>query len=102
MAIKSFKHKGLKNLYYNGDRSGVQPIHADKLLLILDAIAASHQPKDMRAIFGGKFAEKQGSGEGVFSLEVNGNWRVTFQIESEGAILVDYLDYHGKKIKAKK
>ena len=39
---------------------------------------------------------------GVFSIEVNGNWRLTFEIEDDGAVLLDYRDYHGKQIKAKK
>ena len=56
MAIKSFSHKGLKNLFYKGDSSGVQPIHAAKLEIMLDIIHASHQPKDLRAIYGSKFA----------------------------------------------
>jgi proteic killer suppression protein len=102
MAIKSFSHKGLKNLFYKGDSSGVQPIHAAKLEIMLDIIHASHQPKDLRAIYGSKFAEKLGSGAGVFSIEVNGNWRITFEIEDDGAVLLDYRDYHGKQIKAKK
>jgi proteic killer suppression protein len=100
MAIKSFKHKGLKKFFYEGNTSGIQSNHAQKLGYILDAIEASHHPKDLKAIYGKKFAEKKGSGEGVFSLEVNGNWRITFQIKDDGAVLVDYLDYHGKKIKA--
>lgn len=102
MGIKSFTHKGLKNLFYKGDSSGVQPIHAEKLILMLDTINASHHPKDLKAIYNNKFSEKIGSGAGVFSIEVSGNWRVTFEITDEGAVLLDYCDYHGKQIKAKK
>ena len=99
MAIKSFKHKGLKKYYYKGDSSKLQPFHVDKISDILDTLEASHQPKDMKAIFGNQFAEKTGSGEGVYSVEVNGNWRITYQVEDDGAVVVDYLDYHGKQIK---
>jgi proteic killer suppression protein len=56
----------------------------------------------MKALYGHKFREKTGSGEGVYSLDVSGNWRVTFEIEDDGAVLLDYRDYHGKQIKAKK
>ena len=48
-----------------------------------------------------QFSEKKGSGQGVYSIEVNGNWRITFQIEEDGAIFLDYADYHGKQIKAR-
>ena len=58
-------------------------------------------PKDLKAVFS-SLEQKKGSGEGVYSIQVNGNWRVTFQIEDDGAILVDYCDYHGKQIKAVK
>ncbi|PKG93379.1 type II toxin-antitoxin system RelE/ParE family toxin [Paraglaciecola sp. MB-3u-78] len=102
MAIKSFSHKGLKKLFYKGDSSGIQPIHTDKLVIMLDIIQASHYPKDMKAIYGPKFREKVGSGAGVYSVDVSGNWRVTFEIEDDGAVLLDYRDYHGKQIKAKK
>ncbi len=100
MAIKSFSHKGLKNFYYDGITKGLNPNHVTKLGFILDAIDASHHPKDLKAIYQKRFSEKKGSGEGVYSIVVNGNWRVTFQIKDDGAVLLDYRDYHGKQIKA--
>lgn len=103
MAIKNFKHKGLKKFFYEGTEQGIDSNHAEKLEDILDAIDASHHPADLKALFGSPaFAQKKGSGKGVFSIQVNGNWRVIFEIEDDGAVLVDYCDYHGKKIKAKK
>jgi len=97
MAIKSFKHKGLKKFFYNGDASGIQTNHEQKVGFILDAIDSSHYPQDLKALYANKFAEKKGSGEGVYTIEVNGNWRITFQVKDDGAVLVDY---HGKQIKA--
>lgn len=101
MTIKSFAHKGLENFYYDNSLAGINPQHSGKLARILDAIEASHHPKDLRAIFLHKFAEKKGSGKGVYSLVVNGNWRITFEIKDDGAVFLDYLDYHGKNLKAK-
>lgn len=101
MAIKSFSHKHLESFFRTGSTKGLNPNHATKLGLVLDAIDSSHHPIDLKAIFSDKFAEKKGSGKGVYSIEINGNWRVTFQIVDDGAILLDYLDYHGKQIKAK-
>lgn len=101
VAIKSFSHKGLKNLYYNDDRSGVDSNHATKLIDMMDYIDSSHHPHDLKAIYNNKFSEKKGSAKGVYSIEINGNWRLTFQIESEGAIFLDYADYHGKQIKSR-
>ncbi|WP_421254710.1 type II toxin-antitoxin system RelE/ParE family toxin [Aeromonas sp. 600282] len=98
MAIKSFRHKGLKNFFYKDDRSGLSPMYIDAIGDILDALDASHHPQDMRAIFGDQFAKKKGHAAGVYSVEVNGNTRITFEIEDDGAVVVDYVDYHGKKI----
>lgn len=101
MAIKNFTHKGLKKFFFKDDSSGLNPNHVEIVGFILDAIDSSHHPKDLKGIYKHKFDEKQGSGKGVYSIEVNGNWRITFQVDSDGAILLDYRDYHGKNIKAK-
>jgi proteic killer suppression protein len=68
---------------------------------MLDLIDASHHPADLKGLYKEKFEEKKGSGKGVYSIKVNGNWRITFQISDDGAVLLDYCDYHGKKIKAR-
>ena len=45
MAIKSFKHKGLKRFFYDDNPSGIQSDHLKKVGYILDAIDSSHHPK---------------------------------------------------------
>ena len=102
MAIKSFKHKGLKKFFYEDDRSKLNPNHIVAIGDILDSLDASHLPIDMKALFGAEFSEKKGSGKGVYSVKVSGQWRITYEIENDGAVIVDYLDYHGKQIRAKK
>lgn len=32
--------------------------------------------------------------EGHWSVQVSGNWRLTFAFQGEDAPFVDYLDYH--------
>ena len=91
--IKSFKHKGLKNLFYHGDRSGINPEHAAKLVRILDRLDASLNPQDMN-LPGYKLHELKGKEKGTWSVWISGNWRVTFQFEENDAIAVDYRDYH--------
>ena len=44
MAIKSFKHKGLKKFFYDDNPSGIQSDHLKKVGYILDAIDSSHHP----------------------------------------------------------
>ena len=50
-------------------------------------------PGDMN-LTGYRLHQLAGDEEGVWSVWVNGNGRVTFRFEQENAILVDYRDYH--------
>ena len=99
MAIKNIKSKALKK-FCDGDVSKVKPDHIECIFDILTSLLASHAIRDLKSSFS-SFTEKKGSGKGTYSIDVSGNWRITFQIEDEGVILVDYLDYHGKKIRSK-
>lgn len=101
MAIKNFRSRKLKVFWENNDESKVAQEHVTKIGDILSALDASHHPRDIKAWFGRGFRAKKGNAEGVYSVDVNGNWRITFEIEDDGAILLDYCDYHGKKIKKK-
>ena len=100
MAIKSFTHKGLKRFHLFGDTRGIIHHHTTRLEDILGTLEASHELRGIRAIFSWQFQEKRGSDAGVYSIQVNGNWRVTFELESDGAVLLNYCDYHGKTIRA--
>ncbi len=91
--IKTFSHKGLKKLFEDDDRSGVQPTHAEKLLDILDRLDASSNVQDMRYP-GSNLHELQGNRKGVWSVSVSKNWRVTFTFQDGDAYNVDYEDYH--------
>ncbi len=91
--IKSFKHKGLEQLFISGSKKGIQPEHSNKLLRILDRLDASLSPKDMN-LPGYKLHKLIGKEENTWSVWVSGNWRVTFKFEREDAISVNYEDYH--------
>jgi len=91
--IKSFKHKGLEKLFINDDRSNINQNHADRILRILDRLDASSIPNDMN-LPGYKLHQLKGKRKGLYSVWVNGNWRIVFQLENNNAIAVDYLDYH--------
>ena len=91
--IKSFVHKSLKECYETGSKKGIQPGHAPKLARILDRLDASISPQDMN-LPGYKLHPLKGDKREMWSVTVNGNWRVTFYFEGQDAYLVDYLDYH--------
>ena len=91
--IKSFRHAGLEKFFFTGSKAGIQPIHARKLNVQLTTLNKARMPADMAAP-GWNLHELRGDLKGHWSIQVNGNWRLTFRFEGEDAILVDYRDYH--------
>jgi proteic killer suppression protein len=91
--IKSFAHKGLAVFYQTGSAKGIVPQHARRLRLILTTLDDAATPTDVDLPAFGLHSLK-GELAGMFSVRVNGNWRVIFSFDGEDVILVDYLDYH--------
>ena len=91
--IKSFKHKGLQRFFYDGDKRGIQPTHAQKIADILDRLDASVKLQDMNYP-GSNLHQLKGELKGVWSVKVSGNWRVSFKFVEGNAYILDYLDYH--------
>ncbi len=93
MAIQSFRHKGLKRFFATGAVTGIQPAHAARLRLLLGVLNAAAAPRDV-SLPGLRLHELKGSRKGVWSVNVSGNWRVTFRFGADGIEDVDYQDYH--------
>ncbi len=91
--IKRFKHKGLKKLFKEDDRSKVNPEHAEKLLDLLDRLDASKKAEDMR-FPGSGFHQLENNRKYDYAVTVSGNWRLTFTFEDGDAYDVNYEDYH--------
>jgi len=91
--IKSFRHRGIERFFKTGSKAGVQPKHAEKLKRQLFALDNAKRPEDMNAP-GWRLHELKGSLANHWSIDVSGNWRLTFAFEGGDAILVDYQDYH--------
>lgn len=91
--IKTFKHKGIEEFFETGSRAGIQPAHAAKLKRQLTALNNAKEPKHMD-IPGWRLHPLQGNLADHWSVDVSGNWRLTFAFEGNDAVLVDYQDYH--------
>ena len=97
--IRSFKHKELEKFFLANSKKGIQPKHATKLTDILAALGAA-QTIAFVDIPGWNLHQLKGDEAMVWSVKVNGNWRVTFLFtektdENEGyAEVLDYRDYH--------
>jgi toxin HigB-1 len=91
--IKSFAHKGLEEFHKTGSKKGIRPDHAGKLCRILDSLETAAKPSEMN-FPGFRLHELKGEMTGMWSVTVNGNWRVTFAFDGVDVIVVDYKDYH--------
>lgn len=91
--IKSFKHKGLQAFFESGSKKGVQAKHANKLRLQLAVIDTAHTIDDID-IPGYRLHPMKGKRKNLWSIIVNGNWRITFEFEQGDAYIVNYEDYH--------
>jgi len=91
--VKSFKHKGLKKFYDTGSTKGVQSNHVRKLRMQLAALDTAQSVEDID-IPGYRLHQLKGSRKGLWSITVNGNWRLTFEFIDGNVHILNYEDYH--------
>jgi len=91
--IKSFKHKDLKKYFESGSTSGIQAKHQHKLRMQLTAIDTAQKIEDID-LPSFKLHLLKGNRAGVWSITVNGNWRITFEFIDGNAYILNYEDYH--------
>jgi len=91
--IKSFKHKGLEKFYETGNMRGIQADRAKKLRLQLAALDSA-QTIDDTDLPGYRLHPLKGDIKGLWSITVNGNWRITFDFKDSNTYIVNYEDYH--------
>jgi len=91
--IKSFKHKGLQAFYEKETTKGIISRHAKKLKEQLAIIDTAIEIKDVD-LPGYQLHRLKGNRRAIWSISVNGNWRITFSFEKGDAYTLDYEDYH--------
>ena len=91
--IRNFIHKGLKNFYLTGSTAGIQARHASRVRVILAQLNQAKTIEDMD-IPTLRLHQLKGDRKDIWSVVVQGNWRITFRFEDEGAEIVNYEDYH--------
>ncbi len=91
--IRSFKHKGLEQFFLKGKTKGIQAKHIQKLRNQLAAIHSATIIDDIN-LPGWRLHLLSGKRQNVWSITVNGNWRVTFEFEDGNAYILNYEDYH--------
>jgi toxin HigB-1 len=91
--IKSFRHKGLKQLFETGRSRGVAADLTRRLIRQLDFLNRATSPSDMD-LPGNRLHELKGARKGTWSVTVSGNWRLTFTFQGADALDVSLEDYH--------
>jgi proteic killer suppression protein len=91
--IKSFKHKGLQDFYENNNSSGIQAQHRQKIRMQLVALDTATVIDDMD-LPGFRLHPLKGNMKGLWSIDVNKNWRITFEFKAGDVYIVNYEDYH--------
>ena len=90
--IKSFKHKGLCELFETGGTRRVRPNLQSRCLRRLEALDQAEVLNDLN-VPGFNFHGLHGVPK-RYSIHVNGPWCITFEWEDGEALRVDFEQYH--------
>jgi proteic killer suppression protein len=90
--IRSFRHKGLKELFESGSSRKVRQDLQERALRRLDVLDAAEDLSEL-SIPGFDFHPLRGK-PSRYSLHVNGPWCITFEWEDGHALRVNLEQYH--------
>ena len=91
--IKSFKHKGLQELFEKGKTKRISPDFCPRLIRQMDAINQADFLEQLN-FPGYDLHELKGEFAGFWAMKVNKNWRLTFRLSGGGAVDLNLEDYH--------
>ena len=91
--IKSFRHKGLRELFETGRSKRVEGDLRKRLVIQLDQLNQAAQPNDMD-LPGYVLHPLKWHKPVRWAVTVRQNWRLTFRFEDGDAVDVDLEDYH--------
>ncbi len=89
--IKSFRNKGLKELWQTGKTAGIRPDLRKRIENRLEVLDSAQVLSDLSG-FG--VHPLKGACPRRYSMEVNGPWRITFEFHDGDAWMVDLEQYH--------
>ena len=90
--IRSFRHKGLKELFETGRTARIQKALQQRCVRRLDALNQAGRPEEMN-ISGFDFHALRGKPV-RYTVHINGPWCITFEFEEGDALRVDLEQYH--------
>jgi len=95
MEIESIDHKGLRRFFQSGNPKGLVG-DTDRLRKMLAFIDAAEAFEELATPPNFGLHELTGDRKGTWSMTVTRNWRLTFRIDEQGALIgMNLEDYHG-------
>ncbi len=94
MDVYSIRHRGLRRFFERGQAKGLPSDRVEKLRNILSAIDAAENLSELDTMPGWRLHRLHGDRAGTWSINVSGNWRLTFRIEGDGIHDLNLEDYH--------
>jgi len=91
--IETFRHRGLKRLFEQGDPSKIRADQASRIADVLAHLDRAQHPSDLD-LPSYRLHPLKGDLKGMWSITVSGNWQIIFRFEDGDAFDVDLVDYH--------
>lgn len=92
--VRSFSHKSLKQFYEEGATKGLPGDAVAKLRSMFAVLDQMSNVAELKVWPLWKVHTLIGSRQGTWSLQVTRNWRLTFTIEGDELLDVNFEDYH--------
>ena len=94
MRIRTFAQAGLRRLYLADQTKGLPPDAVDKLRKMLAFLQDMADVSELRDLPAWKAHRLGGDRKDTWSLHVTRNWRLTFRVEHDELVEVNYENYH--------
>lgn len=94
MRLRTFAHAGLQRLYRADQTRGLPPEVVDKLRKMLAFLQDMETVDELRTLPAWKAHRLKGARRDTWALHVTRNWRLTFRVEDNDLVEVNYEDYH--------
>jgi proteic killer suppression protein len=91
--IRRCLHRGLKRLYENDDRRGVNSEFVEKTARVLAWLDVATRPEQLK-LPGFGLHRLEGDLAGYWSVAVRGDWRIIFHFDAGNTTDVDLVEYH--------
>lgn len=91
--IQTVKHRGLKRLYEQGDRSRLPNDRIERIEDILARLDVAVTPLDLD-LPGYRLHPLKGDLKGFWSVRVSGNLRIIFRLKDGDVYDLNLIDYH--------